>query len=453
MSTAWQQKRLADLGSLRNGMNFNRHQEGPGIPVLKVKDFGDSTFVPISGLDELDTTQIRVSDEQLLQDGDVVIIRSNGNIALVGRSLVFRESPRPVTFSGFCIRFRPDRNQLDPRFAAYFIRSPFCRQRLSAYGSGTGIQNLSQDIIGGVPIDLPPLSEQKRVSEILGALDDKIELNRRMNETLEAMARALFQSWFVDFDPVHAKAAVRREHPNWSNAQVSRAALPNLAPALAERFPDHFVDSELGQIPARWQIQSLDDLTSKIGSGATPRGGSKVYIDAGVALVRSQNVYDGEFIWDGLARITDAAAQSLDGVTLEPEDVLFNITGASILRTCVVDPEVLPARVNQHVARIRAKPEVSSRFLHMHLVRKEMKDHLLGFNAGATREAITKGHLQAVRLVVPTAEIMRHFGESATALYSQKQSILKETRSLSAARDALLPRLLSGQYSPEILMA
>lgn len=128
----------------------------------------------------------------------------------MGRSLFFREASQAVTFSGFCIRFRPDPEKIDPLFAAYFIRSPFCRQRFTAYGSGTSIQNLSQDILFHLPIDLPPLSEQQAIAHILGTLDDKIELNRQMNKTLEAIAQAIFKSWFIGFDPVRAKEEAYR---------------------------------------------------------------------------------------------------------------------------------------------------------------------------------------------------------------------------------------------------
>jgi type I restriction enzyme S subunit len=184
-----------------------------------------------------------------------------------------------------------------------------------------------------------------------------------------------------------------------------------LKPELAALFPDSFDDSDLSEI----------------------------------ALVRSQNVYDFEFRWDGLARITPEAAAALDGVALEPDDILFNVTGASILRTCVVDSAVLPARVNQHVARVRARPDVSSRFLHLHLVRDEMKHHLIGFNAGAAREAVTKGHLQSIRLVVPTPQLLQVFAKTVGPIYERKQNALQQSASLAALRDALLPKLISGE--------
>jgi type I restriction enzyme S subunit len=125
---------------------------------------------------------------------------------------------------------------------------------------------------GGVKIirtKVPPLPEQRAIAYILGMLDDKIEINRRMSQTLEEMARAIFKSWFVDFDPVRAKAAVRREHPDWTNAQVSRAACPKMKPEIAELFPDRLVDSELGEIPEGWEIGCVGDL-AEVSSGKRP---------------------------------------------------------------------------------------------------------------------------------------------------------------------------------------
>src|SRR5690606_4000182 len=120
------------------------------------------------------------------------------------------------------------------------------------------------------PILVPTILEQQRIADILGTLDDKIELNRRMNETLEAMARRLFKSWFVDFDPVHAKAALRREHPKLSNAELSRRALPKMAPEIAELFPDSFEDSTLGPIPKGWRAGTVADLASLDKSSIKP---------------------------------------------------------------------------------------------------------------------------------------------------------------------------------------
>lgn len=220
-----------------------------------------------------------------------------------------------------------------------------------------------------------------------------------------------------------------------------------LTPELLALFPDRFEDSELGEIPAAWEVTSLQSMTSKIGSGATPRGGREVYVDEGVALIRSQNVYDSQFVWEGLARITDEAAKQLIGVEVKLGDVLINITGASILRTCVVEPEVLPARVNQHVAIIRSRAQSASRYIHLHLMSADMKAYLMGLNAGASREAVTKGHLESVPIINPGTGLLERFSETVTSLYVQVEQLAKQGRTLQNLRDALLPKLLSGELS------
>ena len=265
---------------------------------------------------------------------------------------------------------------------------------------------------------------------MLGALDDKIELNRRTSKTLEAMAQALFKDWFIDFGPVRAKMEGRQ---------------PYLANEVWTAFPPNLRDSKMGPIPSGWELTTLKDLTSKIGSGATPRGGKEVYVEEGVSLIRSQNVYDSEFVWSGLARITDSAAEQLASVDVRLEDVLMNITGASILRTCVVDPGALPARVNQHVAIIRARTGIPSRYLHLHLIQQKTKDYLLGLNAGASREAVTKSHIESVPILMPDPCILEHFGSEVAMIYKEVDALLNESRSLIDLRDLLLPKLITGE--------
>lgn len=151
----------------------------------------------------------------------------------------------------------------------------------------------------------------------------------------------------------------------------------------------------------------LGDLCSKIGSGATPRGGGSAYHTSGVALVRSQNIYNDGFQYDGLAFLGDAQAAALDNVTLRENDVLLNITGDSVARACVLPSRVLPARVNQHVAIIRPKPSVlNHRFLHFWLTSPMAQEFLLQLaSAGATRKALTKGMIEDLDLPdIPKAD-------------------------------------------------
>ncbi len=316
--------------------------------------------------------------------------------------------------------------EADTRFLMYAL----AQANISGYLTGSTMPKLTQGAMNRISIMAPPINEQRAIAHILGTLDDKIELNRRMNETLEEMARALFKSWFVDFEPVLARA------------EGSDTRVPS---ELAELFPSELEDSRIGVIPKGWSIATLGQVTTKIGSGATPRGGSAVYTDNGIALIRSQNVYDSQFVWDGLARITDAAAAALQGVTVEPEDILLNITGASILRTCVVDPEVLPARVNQHVCIIRPMPQLPARYIHFHLLQPSTKAFLMGMDAGASRQAVTKAHIESVPIVIPSAAVLDKFAEVIREPFAAINNNNSQSQTLTALRDTLLPKLISGE--------
>lgn len=330
---------LGQLGDFRNGLNFTRDDEGAGMPVLKVKDFGDRTFAPDEGYDELNLVPARIPEDQLLHAGDIVIIRSNGNRDLVGRSLLVLRSPeRPLTFSGFCIRFRPDSNRVDPRYIAYIIRSPEFRTRFSSYGSGTGIQNINQQILATSPVALPSLGIQRTIARILGALDDKIELNRRTNETLEAMARALFQSWFVDFDPVRAKMEGRQ--PEGMDAET------------AKLFPKGLEDSALGPIPIGWPIRPIGHLLSLV-RGTTYSG--QLVGQPGPALLGLGSIVEGGGFREG--RYKTYGGECPAKLMLFPGELFVALKGATKDGSMVgsvarVPPSVPSGRLTQDTVKL-----------------------------------------------------------------------------------------------------
>lgn len=431
MADEWRTVPLSDLYEFSSGLSKPRSEFGFGQGFLTFKDVLDNFFVP----DQLSALVNSTEKEQAncsIQRGDVFLTRTSETEPDLGMSSVaLRDYPK-ATFNGFTKRLRPRfADAVVPEYAAYYFRGPDFRQAITSMSSLSTRASLNNEMLSRLSIVLPSMNEQKAIGRVLKALDDKIGHNRRMNATLESLARAVFRSWFVDFDPVVAKASGRK--PIGMSADT--VAL----------FPDSFEDSPLGPIPKGWHIKTLTEVTSKIGSGATPTGGKSVYVAEGVALIRSQNVYDNEFEWSGLARIDDAAAAKLQGVTVQGGDVLINITGDSILRTCVVDPDVLPARVNQHVSIVRAREGIPHRFLHLNLVRQEMKDHLIGHDAGGTRPAITKAHLETAPLVVPPPELLRAFQRIADPLFSRVEKGRTQSRTLTSLRDALLPRLLSGE--------
>lgn len=402
-----------------------------GIPFIMASDLVGGR-VDTQGCSFISETLARSLRKGFAKPGDVLLTHkaTMGRTALVGSlDVPFLMLTPQVTYYRVV-----DRTRLDPYFLKlYFDGHDFQSliERWGNKGSTRAYLGISAQL--DLPIQLPPIEIQRAIAHILGTLDDKIELNRRMNETLEAMARALFKSWFVDFDPVRAKSEGRT--PAGMSADT------------AKLFPSKLVESTLGPIPKGWKVARLSELTNKIGSGATPRGGDKAYILDGTSLIRSQNVYDSAFVWNGLVHIADDEARRLRSVTVDTGDVLLNITGASFLRTCIVDPQVLPARVNQHVAIVRAKEGIPSRYIHNHLLLENTKGYLSGMDAGASRQAITKAHIESVPIIEPLGPILVAWDHIVAPLYGRMNTTARETRNLSILRDSLLPRLLSGELS------
>ncbi len=189
---------LGEIAEFRNGVNYTKKSFGVGIPVVGVKDFQDFTKPDYESLEEINPGGV-VTERNLLSDGDIVFVRSNGNRELIGRSLYIDKPPRDITHSAFTIRVRFTDAGVVPRFYAYLFRTRLIRNALSSHGGGTNISNLNQEILGRLVVPVPSRVEQKRITEVLCAYDDLIETNLRRIRILEEMARALYREWFVDF--------------------------------------------------------------------------------------------------------------------------------------------------------------------------------------------------------------------------------------------------------------
>ncbi len=301
-----------------------------------------------------------------------------------------------------------------PRFAYYFLQT-MGFERLDA---GASNPSLNRNHIHTIPVLWPPLPVQRRIAGILSAYDELIENSQRRIRLLEDMARALYREWFVHF-----------------------------------RFPGHDsvprLPSALGDIPQGWEVTTLDKVTTKIGSGATPRGGKGAYKTEGISLIRSMNIYDYEFELADLAFIDDEQAAQLDNVTVQARDVLLNITGASVCRCSMVPSHLLPARVNQHVAIIRADTRRMDPFYLLDTINNDHnKQKLLNLaQGGATREALTKETICNFPILLPPRELLTRYGQVAGAMHAQRETLALRIQNLRRTRDLLLPRLLSGQVA------
>ena len=319
---------------------------------------------------------------------------------------------------------------LDKLFAYYLLLHE--RAALVEKGSGSVFTNLKTEILKKHKVRVPPLPEQRAIAHILGTLDDKIELNRRMSETLEAMARALFKAWFVDFEPVRAKMQGR-----WRRGQ----SLPGLPAHLYDLFPDRLVDSALGPIPEGWKVKPIGDLAEVLG-GSTPRTDQAEYWEGGThhwVTPKDLSALSLPVLLDTERKITDAGLAQISSGLLPKGTVLLS-SRAPIGYLAIAE---VPVAVNQGFIAMKPRPGISNLFL----LRWASAAHeeIVSHANGSTFLEISKSSFRPIRVVSPSAPIMDAFDRVSRPMYRKVVENERESRTLAALRDALLPKLISGE--------
>jgi type I restriction enzyme S subunit len=291
-----------------------------------------------------------------------------------------------------------------PRFIYYLLKN----FNLKRFASGSGVPTLNRNFVHDELVSVPPIPEQKRVADILDEAFERIDIAAATAQKCSHNARAIFNS---------------------------------------------YLESAFTQGGGDWVDNKLASVTTKIGSGATPRGGEESYKAEGISLIRSLNVHDLGFRYPKLALIDEAQAQELANVEVQQGDVLLNITGASVARCAIVPEDVLPARVNQHVAIIRPIPDkVNADFLHYLLISRPYKDRLLqtGQEGGSTRQAITKSQIENFTVRYPKhLEEQKSIVAKLDALLADTQRLAgvyeRKLASLDALKQSLLHHAFAGQ--------
>lgn len=289
-----------------------------------------------------------------------------------------------------------DENLILPEYLdMWFKRSEFDRE--AAFIAVGGVRgSMPWEEFAKMKLPVPSIEEQRKVVQAYKTITDRIALKKRINDNLVETLSAIYKELFSDAET---------------------------------RFP---------KMP-------LQKICSKIGSGATPKGGKTAYISEGISLIRSTNVFDFNFEYGDLAHINQSQADALANVIVEPNDVLFNITGVSVARCCMVPADVLPARVNQHVMIVRPiMGETMSYYIMFTLCAADNKAKLLGIGqSGSTREAINKQELESFEIPIPDETTLNQFSSSAKSLYEKIYANVKEIRVLDEMKKVLLAQLSS----------
>ena len=360
------------------------------------------------------------------QSGDTLMARitpclENGKIAryqAVGDKLEAHGSTEFIV-----IRGRAD--VTDTNFAYYLTKWEEVRNYAIGQMTGTsGRQRVPVDSLDHLTVPLPPLSEQRAIAHVLGTLDDKIELNRRMNETLEAMARALFKSWFVDFEPVRAKMEGR-----WRPGE----SLPGLPAEHYDLFPDRLVDSEMGEIPDGWEVKTLGEVARQRRSGVKPDE-----IDAESPYIALEHMPKRCI---ALTQWSNAVGLASGKFKFEQGDILFGK-----LRPCFHKVGVAPLDgvCSTDIVVVHPTSNLWFGFVLGHTSSAEFVDYTDATSTGTRMPRTNWPDMARYKVALPSIEVSKAFTGLVEPCVNRIVSAIHESHSLAAQRDALLPRLVSG---------
>lgn len=416
MTREWTTTTLEEVcTTITDGAHFSPKEDPSGHPMASVKDLTNH------GIELKNCKRISSIDFEMLKRqgcmpefGDVLIAK-DGNSAL-DTVCVHRLLEEVVLLSSVAI-LRPNK-RIDADFLSYYLDAPQTRSLLKmCFRSGSAIPRVVLKDFRRAPVIVPPLPEQRAIARILGSLDDKIELNRRMNQTLEKMAREIFKSWFVNFDPVHAK--------------MGGHAPAGMDAKTAALFPDQFEESELGMVPKGWEAGSIADIAEYVNGKNFTKNAS----GTGRIVIRIAELNSGP---GSSTKYNDVKANPKN--TAYPDDILFAWSGSlGVYRWH--DEEAL---INQHIFKVICQ-KYPKWFVYHHLC-----DVLPFFREIASDKATTMGHIKRAhlyeaKLVIPSEFVITKASKTIEPLYQKIHQNELQSRTLTAIRNALLPKLISGE--------
>jgi type I restriction enzyme, S subunit len=411
-----------------------------GVPVIMPVNISDNRVdvTDIARITQDDA--IRLSKHLVRQD-DIIYSRRGD----VTRKALIRATESGMFCGTGCLLLRPG-SKVDARFLTYHLGTPENQEWIIRHAVGATMPNLNTKIMEQIPLRLPAMDTQRAIARILGTLDDKIELNREMNETLEGMAQALFKSWFVDFDPVidNALAAGHTIPEPLQRRAAARQKLSHQQPSLPHHlknlFPDRFYETkELGWVPDYMMVRPMSACCEKIHSGGTPSRANQTYWDRGdVPWLTSGEVRQtiitktANFITErGL--LSSAAKWVAEGATVI---ALYGATAGQVSYLAV------HATTNQAVCAM--VPLAEFRFFNYFVMRGAISD-LERKAVGSAQQNISKKIVEETKALVPTTDQLKEFNRVVQPMFEVWIHNMQQNVALAHLRDTLLPRLLSGK--------
>ncbi|MFI3201477.1 MAG: restriction endonuclease subunit S [Eubacteriales bacterium] len=375
LRSKWEMVRLGDM--CESKIDTIKLQDNKEIIYIDIASV-DNQLKEISSYSKINILNAPSRAKQILKTNDILVSTVRPNLNAVAVNNIHEEIP-VIASTGYCVL--RCKSEILPQYLFAFCKANQFIEELVKVAKGASYPAVSNGDVKNLKIPLPPLEIQEKIAKNLDLASNLVKLHKTKLKELDKLIQSVFYDMFGD-------------------------------PVM----------NEMG-----WEVETIKNLCSKIGSGATPKGGKESYKDFGISLIRSMNVHNGYFKYKDLAFIDEIQAKQLDNVSVIKDDVLINITGASVARTCIVPEDILPARVNQHVSILRCKNSIKPIYLNCLLANDVSQLALLhiGTSNGATREAITKSQLEDFKMIVPPIRLQQKFSTIVTEIEKQKSQVQK----------------------------
>ncbi len=422
----WKSRRLGDLIDIRGGLSYKSKYIDSGD--AKLLGMGCVSFSQRFLLSGCRSYAGEYTRKYLVEEGDLVIAtrQQSENLPILGFPAMIPSGMNGADIIVGTNLYKVDnQSNFTNSFLFWLMRGEGYRSHVKACASGSTVRMITKDVILDYCFACPSEKEAEAIATFLNRIEDKIELNQKMNQTLEEIAKAIFKSWFVDFDPVRAKAEGRP------------TGLPR---EISDLFPDELVDSEIGEIPKGWRTSSLLSLCKKIESGGTPSRKTSEYWDAGTISWFKTGEFCDSPLLKSEENITPLGLEKSAAKEWSPETILFAMYGATVGKMAYLTET---GTANQAVAGISPDEHFGFAFVWQTLI--SGRSRLMSLANGAAQQNLNLGLVKDFTVITPSAELARTFSDMTDSIYQRITLLHKESDCLSTLRDTLLPKLISGE--------
>lgn len=444
MASNWKEMSIRDtcIKSMTGGTPSSRNvdfYEGGTIPWLNTKEVDFCRIYKTEN--HITELGLQKSSAKWIPENSVIVAMYGATAGKVALNKI------PLTTNQACCNLVIDNNKANYEFIYYYLSDSYLK--LANLSNGAAQQNLNTSIINNFPILLPPLAEQKAIAHILGKLDNKIELNRQMNETLEAMAQALFKSWFVDFDPVIDNALLAgnnipdelEERAELRQAQLN-SGKANTNSEINDLFPSEFeFTEELGWIPRGWEVSKIEKEYETVGGGTPSTKNPDFWEDGDIHWTTPKDLSgkQSKILLDTDRKITELGLAKISSGLLPVNTVLMS-SRAPVGYLALAK---IPVAINQGYIAFKCNKTLTSEYA-IQWAESEMAQ-IKQRAGGTTFSEISKRNFRDIDILVPSSELVERYSEAVKSIYDKVTANEKQSNTLANLRDTLLPKLMSGE--------